>query len=328
VSEALPGDIITESGVNVSAYRRDQTNAEMLGVQPKPENIGKKIIVNFSGGLCSFWAAKRVVAAYGKENTILLFADTLIEDSDLYRFSDQCAAHLGIPITRICVGLTPWQLFRKEGLIGNARFKICSIRLKREPLNAWMESHYEMDKSQSNAFFQDGVIALGMDWNESHRVQQFQAAHPTWSLLAPMTEAPIWDKCRMIRETEALGIDIPRAYRLGFPHNNCKMRCVAAGISHFVHLLAVDPEGYNEWEVEELVTQDDFRKRGIDDSFTILKDRRGGTTKPLSLRDLRLRVEAGEKFPTDDWGGCGCSLMEPPKEPEPHHCGQDAGGEG
>jgi hypothetical protein len=45
-----------------------------------------KHIVNFSGGACSFWAAHRVIQKHGKENVILLFADTMIEDEDLVRF--------------------------------------------------------------------------------------------------------------------------------------------------------------------------------------------------------------------------------------------------
>ena len=40
-------------------------------------------VINFSGGLCSFWAAHRVKERYGPENMVLLFADTLIEDAGL-----------------------------------------------------------------------------------------------------------------------------------------------------------------------------------------------------------------------------------------------------
>lgn len=113
----------------------------------------------------------------------------------------------------------------------------------------------------------------------------------------------------MISEVEKLGIKIPRLYSLGFPHNNCGGRCVAAGISHFVHLYEVLPEAYLEWENEEQLTQKVMRERGIENwEFTILKDRRGGTKKPLSLKDLRIRIESGEKFPKYEWGGCGCSV--------------------
>ena len=44
-----------------------------------------KRIVQFSGGLASYFAAKRVVERHGAQDVILLFADTLIESDDLYR---------------------------------------------------------------------------------------------------------------------------------------------------------------------------------------------------------------------------------------------------
>ena len=36
-----------------------------------------KHVIQFSGGICSFFAAKRVVEKYGKENVILLFCDKI-----------------------------------------------------------------------------------------------------------------------------------------------------------------------------------------------------------------------------------------------------------
>lgn len=258
-----------------------------------------KHIVNFSGGLCSFWAAKRVIAQHGTDGVHLLFADVLIEDDDLYRFNEDCSKHLGLPITRVCEGRTPWQLFRDEGLIGNSRFPICSIRLKREMLDRW---HRE------NCMEMDSVIYIGMDWTEEHRLAKLRNSKPFWRFEAPMQWAPTWDKCRMIAETKALGISIPRLYNLGFPHNNCGGRCVTAGITHWVHLYHVLPARFLEWENDEMITMADFQKRGIK-PLTILKDRRGGTAKNLSLRDLRLRIEAGEKFPEHDWGGCGCGTQ-------------------
>lgn len=264
-----------------------------------------KHIGNFSGGLCSFWAMHRTVQEFGSLDTILLFADTLIEGDQLYEFNRRASDLLGIPITRVSREETPWQLFRREGLIANNRFPICSVRLKREPLNEWMESNFEMDSRQDNFLLEAGTVVLGFDWSEHHRVKEFQDAHPTWRVRAPMTEEPIWDKCRMQREAERLGLPISDAYKQGFPHDNCGKRCVRAGQAHWARLLEVDPLGYDEWEVDELLTMDVLAARGIT-PFTVLKDRRGGTTKPLTLRDFRLRVEAGEKFDRHDWGGCGC----------------------
>lgn len=48
-------------------------------------------MVQFSGGIGSWSAARRVVAEHGTEDLILLFSDTLIEDQDLYRFLDEAA---------------------------------------------------------------------------------------------------------------------------------------------------------------------------------------------------------------------------------------------
>lgn len=267
-------------------------------------------VVNFSGGLCSFWAAHRVKQRYGSENLVLLFADTLIEDPDLYEFNEQAAEILGVPITRLCVGLTPWQLFRQQGLIGNSRFPICSVYLKREPLDDWHDRNGRtLADCRQGAFWDDGkrplVAYVGFDWTEEHRLADLRREKPQWRWEAPMQDAPIWDKCRMEREAAALGLKIPQLYRLGFPHNNCGGRCVRAGISHWVHLYRVLPDRYLEWEREEQDARLDFISRGIE-PLSILKDRRGGQFKCLWLSDLRFRIEAGEKFASDEWGGCGC----------------------
>lgn len=270
-----------------------------------------KYLCNVSGGLCSFWAWKRTIDQFGAANVVPIFADVMIEDKDLYAFNEQAAAHLGTPITRISLELSPWELFRREGLLGNNRFPICSTKLKREPLNAWMAGRYELNRNQTNAFLEEGTVVLGFDWTEHHRVDEFQAAHPTWRVLAPMTEKPLWDKCRMMVEAEALGFARQRLYALGFPHANCGGGCVKAGISHFVNLYHRLPEVFWKWAAEELYTRDSMRAQGIEKwHFTILKDRRGKETKPLLLMELAYRIAAGEDLPKDEWGGCGCGGAE------------------
>ncbi len=56
-------------------------------------------IVSYSGGVSSFvvadWLVKRGI------RPMLLFADTLIEDEDLYRFNRDVERYLNIPIKRI-----------------------------------------------------------------------------------------------------------------------------------------------------------------------------------------------------------------------------------
>lgn len=258
-----------------------------------------KHVVNFSGGLCSFWAAKRVVAKYGNTNTTLLFADVLIEDPELYVFNQWASEHLDVPITRVSRELTPWQLFRQQGMIANNRFPICSIYLKREVLDKWL---------RENCNPSDTTIYLGFDWTEAHRLEHIRKSKADWCWEAPMAEEPIWDKCRMRIEALRLGYKEPKLYQLGFPHNNCGGRCVRAGLAHWEHLWQTLPERFLEWEQEELATIKDLTQRGVSSVwFSFLRDRRGGTTKTMTLAAFRARLEAGETFGNHAWGGCGCA---------------------
>ena len=265
-----------------------------------------KRVVNLSGGACSFWAADRIAQRFGTSDLVLLFADVLIEDKELYEFNAWTAEYFGVPITRVSREMTPWELFRKEGLIAHNNAPICSIRLKREPLDEW----HNLNCTPKNSLFGEAdVIYVGFDWTEGHRVEALREKLPEWQIEAPMAEwKPLWDKCKSISELESLYGKIPRAYRDGFSHNNCGRRCVRAGITHFVHLYKTDPEAYLEWEREELLTQQDFKARGISNwQFTVLKDRRGGETNRLSFEMLRERILANDPtLPKDDWGGCGC----------------------
>jgi 3'-phosphoadenosine 5'-phosphosulfate sulfotransferase (PAPS reductase)/FAD synthetase len=272
-----------------------------------------KHIVNFSGGDCSFWAAHRVIEKVGREDVVLLFADTLEEDGDLYAFNRKAEKVLGVKLTRVSREITIWDLFRREGLIGNNRFPICSAYLKPELLDEWMFANFEMAIDQANFLREHAISYIGFDWTEEHRLKDLRVVHPDWRIEAPMQWEPIWDKCRMRREAEALGLPEQKLYTLGFPHNNCGGCCVRAGISHWVHLYRTLPHRFTKWEHEEIKTAEILIARGIE-PLSILKDRRGGETNNLYLWQLRERIESGEKFPRDEWGGCGCGGTAPKPE--------------
>src|SRR6266404_5549201 len=113
-----------------------------------------KYLLQYSGGICSFWAGVRAVAKYGKENVIWLFADVLMEDKDLYRFNLDAERVMGVIITRLCEGRNPWQVFRDEHMIGNTRADMCSRILKRELLRKHIFEHYKPGEA---------TILFGMD---------------------------------------------------------------------------------------------------------------------------------------------------------------------
>jgi hypothetical protein len=260
-----------------------------------------KHIVQFSGGLCSFWAAHRVIQKHGPECVTLLFADTMMEDEDLYRFNDAASAFLGVPITRIADGRTPWEVMRDEKVIGRSGLDVCSRILKRDLLDRWRFK---------NTTAEDSMFHLGLDWTEGHRMtgdaqrDGMVRIFAPWPIDAPMMHEPIWDKCRMMKELEAVGIALPRLYKMGFPHNNCGGFCIKAGQAHFAQLLKLMPERYAYHEAQE------EKVRAIVGDYSVMNDRRGdGKKKSMTLRVFRERVEAGESFDRHDWGGCGCATV-------------------
>lgn len=257
-----------------------------------------KHLVMFSGGIGSWAAAKRVVDRHGIDGVVLLFADTLAEDADLYRFIDEAAANVGAPLVKIAEGRTPWQVFFDGRFIGNSRVDLCSRVLKRELLAKWRDEHCNPETT---------TIYLGIDWTEKHRLDRFRARNELWTTEAPMCEPPWMSKRQVMSWLEREGVAPPRLYGMGFPHNNCGGACVKAGHAQWQLLLAEKPELYAEWEANE----QKFRNE-INPGVSILRDRVGGVTTPLTLAEFRERIEAKAYSESQqaqfDWGGCGCAI--------------------
>lgn len=254
-------------------------------------------VVQFSGGVGSWATAKRVAERHGTENLTLLFADTMIEDADLYRFLDEAAENVGGELVKISQGKTIWDVFKEKRFLGNSRIDPCSRVLKREPLRKWIEDNCDPDST---------VIYFGIDWSEIHRFERAAPRWEPWRVAAPMTEKPYMSKAQQLDWLRDEGIEPPRLYKLGFPHNNCGGGCVKAGQGHFAHLRKQLPEVYAEWEKNE----NELREMLGD--VSILRDRRvGQKTTPLTLTALRERLDAQPKqVDMFDWGGCGCALDE------------------
>jgi hypothetical protein len=254
-----------------------------------------KAVVQFSGGVGSWGASRRAIERFGADNVTLLFADTMIEDEDLYRFLDQTVADLGCEFVRLADGRNPWEVFRDVKFIGNTRIDPCSRVLKRDLLRDWIETHCDPA---------DTLVVLGIDWTEDHRLQRAIPRWEPYTLWAPLCDAPYVDKVDLLDDLAAKGIDIPRLYTLGFPHNNCGGFCVKAGQAQFAKLLDLMPERYLRHEQEEARTI-----AQIGSEVAILRDRRGGTTKPMTLRSFRERLEVDvSDYDAEEWGGCGCAI--------------------
>jgi hypothetical protein len=247
----------------------------------------------FSGGVCSWAAAKRVVERHGKEGVVLLFADTKMEDEDLYRFLDEAAENVGAPLVKIEDGRTPWQVMSDQNVIGNSRIAPCTSVLKRRLLNKWRDANCDPATT---------TIHFGMGWDEEHRLHKVQKLTAPWQCSAPMCERPLMDKAGMFKWLKREGIKAPRLYAMGFPHNNCGGFCVKAGQAHFALLLRVMPERYAWHESQE----ESLRARV--GNHSVLRDRSGDKSSPVSLKEFRERIQAQGTFDAFDWGGCGCAV--------------------
>jgi hypothetical protein len=256
-----------------------------------------KYIVNVSGGLTSFEALRRTIERYGKEETHPIFADTLAEDPDLYRFLVDQERYFGLTFHRAVDGRTPWQVMKDEGYITmhypGGTVAPCSRILKREIIDSQLSLQYRPGTY---------TRVFGYEWAEVSRMEDLRDAvypQPVWF---PLNEPPYVDKCHISAFLESIGIAVPQMYKDGFEHNNCGGECVKAGQAHWAHLFFVRPDRYLHAEGQE----EEIRQH-LGKDISILKDRRGGTTKPMTLRAFRLRLASGDTdYDKDDWGGCGC----------------------
>lgn len=253
-------------------------------------------LVQFSGGVGSWATAKRVRERMDGDDTLtLLFADTQMEDEDLYRFLEEAAENVQGNLVKIADGRDVWEIFEHVKFIGNARIDPCSKILKRELLKAWIEENREPAST---------VVYLGIDWTEIHRYERAVPRWKPWNLQAPLTEPPLLDREEIFEQLKQEGIEVPRLYKMGFPHNNCGGFCVKAGAGQFAHLLKMFPERFAFHEKRE----QDLRKM-TGKNITILRKLENGVRRPMTLRELRERVERGEKVSYMDFsGGCGCAI--------------------
>ncbi len=263
-------------------------------------------VVMFSGGIGSWAAAKRVASSHGTEELVLLFTDTLIEDADTYRFLEDAAANVGGELVTIADGRTPWQLFEEERFLGNTRVDICSRVLKRELADAWLAEHYEPGNV---------TVYVGIDWTELHRFERLAPRKMPWIYEAPLCDEPYLEKTELHEWAEREGLKKQRLYELGMPHANCGGGCVKMGQGGFARLYYADRSRFAEWEMQE------ERLRRQLGSVAILRDRRGGVTRPLPLRELRRRIEEDRPIDLFEIGGCGCFVDDATTQ---HEDGNDA----
>lgn len=254
-----------------------------------------KHVVHFSTGAGSAEVAWRVIAEHGVTDTVLLTADTKVEDDDNWRFAREVVAMLGGPEWVVLAdGRTPMEVGRAHRAVPNNRMAICSRILKRELLRRYIDERFTPENS---------THYLGFDWTEPDR---HGAAAPNWApftVVSPLLKPPYISKPDLLDTFRRRGIEPPRLYAQGFHHANCGGACVRGGQAQWELLLRVNRPLYLNWEREENAT-----RAMLDKDVAIMRERPGGVTVPLTLRAFRQRLESQPSlFDGDDWGACGCT---------------------
>lgn len=252
----------------------------------------KTHIVSFSGGAASFAVAHLVAERYGRDNTILVFCDTLIEDPDLYRFIAQGADALGCKLIKLRDGRDPWQVFLDNRYAGNSRTAHCSVDLKGKTFARWLDKNFTPDQC---------VIHFGFDWTEEHRLVKARKNWAPYECEAVLCGPPYLSRQQVFQIMDDYDIDPPRLYEMGFVHNNCGGFCVKAGQGHFANLLAKLPHVYmrHEYEQQQLF-------KDLPTAKPFLRVMRNKQLYYLTLRQFREWLERGGEFDQHEQGGCGC----------------------
>lgn len=304
-------------------------------------------LVHLSGGITSWATGRRVADRHGTDRLALLFADTLIEDQDNYRFLIEGAADiLGLPLSSvadlaeraralpedwderrpllfdlgaeaterlpgfywIADGRHPWEVFEDERFIGNARRDPCSKHLKRVLLDRWRREHLDPE---------DVTVYVGLNWEEPERLEKLRAAEAKRVAklktdTAPWRfEAPLTDPPW---ESKPMLMDAARARRVEPP------RLYDAKLGHANCGSACVKGGHAHWErvlhhypgrYADWERREMVLMEELGSEWGILNDRSGGTRTPLTLKDFRERLEADTTdYDELDFGPtCGCALF-------------------
>jgi hypothetical protein len=253
-------------------------------------------IVSLSGGVASAVAADRAIERYGRDNVTLWFADTNWEDEDLHRFLDDLMTRWGGELVRYCDGRTPLEVAEDHSIIPNQKIAPCSFELKVKPFRKYIE-----------ALSKPLTVLLGLDWSEPHRMgapkKNYEAIEGV-TVDYPLMWRPLEFR-PYIEVVRSWGVEPPRLYALGAPHNNCGLRCVKQGVKEWLRLRYAFPERFEEVKLWE---QAQRAKGGARATYAIARDQAGGEVKPLTLAEIELREERPDAEESQaDLFGCMCS---------------------
>lgn len=242
-----------------------------------------KHVVSFSTGLSSALAVERVLQRYDHDNIIIVAMDTKAEDKDNWRFAWECQARWGKKIIVLSDGRTPRQVAEDHHILPNQKIAPCTFELKINVFRSWLETQD----------FRNGVtVHIGYDIFEAHRCEATRKNYEAegWQVDFPLLWKPIEHRPYTQAVRNDWGVEPPRTYEMGFTHANClgDTLCFKAGQGDAIRTLINFPDRYKKAEDWEQVMRD----HPVRKNYAILRGQSNGKVKPLTLKELRERVEA------------------------------------
>lgn len=210
----------------------------------------------------------------------------------------------------IVEGRDPWEIYRDSRFLGNSGADPCSRIAKREVFADWRSAHCHRE---GELFGPPDVFLVGIGDHEAHR---FYGDETSVGILRANAadgwryEAPLLTPCQPGEESlfyaplEALGIQTPRLYGMGYMHNNCGGFCCKAGQAHWANRFRIQPErfAYDAMMERKIVAY-------LGGGYAMMTDRRGGEKKPMTLDAFRERLLSDPKKKYEyapGESGCGC----------------------
>lgn len=230
-----------------------------------------RVLCHFSCGAASAIATYLALAKYGKDNCEILNIEIAEEHPDNQRFLKDCEAWFGKKITTVINGRFNGSIYKvfEQGFIKGQHGAACTTQLKRK-----VRAKYQLPND---------IHVFGYTLEEQDRADDFNENNPTlatdWILINEGVTKP---DCLAI--LQAVGIELPAMYKMGYKNNNC-IGCVKGAMGYWNKIRKDFPDTFNRMAKLE-------REREI---LPLTKKRRMVKEYPFFLMNLTQTVGVTKK---------------------------------
>jgi hypothetical protein len=204
---------------------------------PKKVWPGDEIAVWFSCGAASAVAAKLILEQYGATNRVHIVNNPVIEElSDNRRFLADVSTALDVDIDTATHPDYPkcsaWEVWERRKYMAGVSGAPCTQILKKQARQFWETRHPNVKWH-----------VLGFTAEERKRHRRFTLTERS-NVIPVLIDAGV-TKQECIDVVHSQRLELPEAYRLGYPNANCRGCVKATSPTYWNHVRKVDPNQFN-----------------------------------------------------------------------------------